>query len=96
MTLVCINSAKDFSEEAFRERIWDWCMVYCENIGFKYQTANDVIGALTCCAYEYGRRVSTGHELLVAKGLFKVSVRFYNEIVANYEQQKIVENGDVF
>ena len=37
---------------------------YCENIGFKYQTANDIIGVLECLKHEFLRRFVDGYENL--------------------------------
>jgi len=39
----------------------------------KYQTLNDIVGALECCKLE-----------------------FYRRIVADYEEEKMEENGDVY
>lgn len=38
------------------------CVEYCENIGFKYQTANDVLGALEGAKLEFYRRIVSPYE----------------------------------
>lgn len=35
---------------------------YCEDIGFKYQTANDIIGVLVCLKDEFQRRFTNSYE----------------------------------
>lgn len=46
---------------------------YWNRVGHKYQTINDIIGALECAKLEFNRRV-----------------------VVDYENQKALENGEVY
>jgi hypothetical protein len=49
------------------------CVMYLDDVGEKYQTYNDIIGALECCKMELYRRK-----------------------IAQYEDKKIKENGEVY
>ena len=69
---------------------------YCENIGFKYQTANDVVGALVSAGLELLRRLGEDKNLDAVQVLQNILLCFYDSIVAPYEDKKIQENGDVY
>lgn len=63
--------------------------------GESYQTFNDIIGALTCCFKEIKRRIELKNRFEIVDFLAKIVDDFYNNVVAPYEDQKIVENGDL-
>jgi len=63
----------------------------------KYQNHNDVIGALMGCMLEFSRRFAAAHrrpsEFILV--MTEVLEEFYVKKTAVYEDQKIIENGDV-
>lgn len=70
---------------------------YCQNIGFRYQTANDLLGALTASFLEFARRTSDALKVDRVRELVSTeTVIFYKEIVGPYEDSKIIDNGDVY
>ncbi len=73
---------------------------YCENVGFKYQTANDVVGALVCAKMELTRRaksIFSKMEIdLIGNSLDLILQDFYKDVISPYEDMKIKENGDVY
>lgn len=83
------------SVEEIKENIIGLLFDYCENIGFKYQTVNDIMGALQCASMECCRRNMDLFEQ-VEDILADIPVEFYHNIVAPYEDKKIQENGDVY
>lgn len=59
--------------------------------GRSYQAFNDVIGVLKCAALELQRRGKKGAPLLIG-----ILHDLYESEVAPYEDEKILENGDVW
>lgn len=61
----------------------------------RYETFNNVIGALECAKLEYKRRVMMFNEDLVAC-INAEKERLYDEQIAPYEDKKIAEHGDIY
>ncbi len=59
--------------------------------GLSYSVANDVVGALGCARREFKRR-----QRIDLTFLRDIADRFYDGVVAPYEDKKIQENGDVY
>lgn len=64
---------------------------YMQYKGLSYGVANDIVGALECARREFKRRKGLDSTFLTA-----IADKFYGEVVAPYEDQKIQQNGDVF
>lgn len=68
---------------------------YLETNGLKYQTINDVLGALDGARREYDRRSSYPNDYHLRQCVKTVADRFYDLHAAPYEDKKIKENGDL-
>lgn len=66
---------------------------YIQGHGISYAVINEVIGALTCAAIEFKRRVPRSHYPAIFIGC--VAHGLYASIAAPYEDQKILDNGDL-
>jgi hypothetical protein len=73
---------------------------YLTGHDLSYQVANDIIGALICCAFEASRRLLGKVDQTTIVKIFEVvstvAGEFYKTLVAPYEDGKLEENGDVF
>lgn len=67
---------------------------YVDKNGKSYQTYNDIIGATMGAGLEYHRR--TGKLSPFAILLHVELGKFYQDVIAPYEDGKIKENGDVY
>ncbi len=69
---------------------------YLNDNELRYQRINDVLGALTGAKLEYARRRVASYTDPVCVVFDRVAQRFYEDVAASYEDQKIKENGDVY
>ena len=85
--------------EEFRTMVEDLCREYMERTGISYTNYNNVIGALHCCGMELKRRVTPKYRIGADRAAYALKVvasDLYYGYTAPYEDDKIVENGDVF
>lgn len=89
---------KVITKEEASEEIKKLILEYCENHSFKYQTANDVGGAVFFAGMEYNRRheYPIDSDNSITRLLKRVINSFYIEHMGPYEDVKKVENGDVY
>lgn len=68
-----------------------WCLNFK-----RYQTINDIIGALECAKLEYRRRMGGGAREYAIEAIENAKADFYNTVAAPYEDGKVKVNGDVY
>lgn len=69
---------------------YDVCVNYLTNTRFDYQHMNDVVGALVGAYDELIRRFNIRYNVLIT-----TKEAFQRNVVAHYEDKKIIENGDL-
>ena len=75
-----------------RVKIWTEIERYIRTNRRSYQVFNDIIGVLYASVYEFYRR--TGEDL--EDEMRSLISDFYDSVVADYEDDKLKENGDVY
>jgi len=83
-----LDTAVDQEVEAYVE-------YHKNNGGVNYAVLSSVIGALECARREFKRRRPDDH-MLAYYVLTRAEDRFYDNVIAPYEDTKIEQNGDVF
>lgn len=93
LTRACLNACDigPFLENALNAE----CGAYLENGRNNYATRCQIMGALECARREFRRRRPDSY-LMINAAISEVQRRFYDEIIAPYEDSKIEFNGDVF
>ena len=89
------------SFQEFGEEVWIVCQDYLDRMGLSYTNGNAVMGVLDCADREMYRRVDLANSNYwrlhgVTMQLQAVRRRVYDELLVPYEDQKIVDNGDVY
>jgi len=80
-----------FNEDEWFDRLEEYVHIK----GKSYTVLNEIMGVLTCAWFELKRRdyaLSTEYDYR----LERLAKRFYDEVIAPYEDIKIKENGDVY
>jgi len=86
---------KSFPKEAWLPTFVSMMKQYVDVNGLSYQHINDAYGAAHAAAREICDRTE-GDYLFARQYLVGAADKFYTEVARPYENQKIVENGDVF
>ena len=84
----------DFPDEYFQRLITDVIQHYWQDTT-RYQTANDIVGAIECAVMELQRR-GVG-EFVASRSaiLLRLKREFYFALVGPYEDTAIARNGDL-
>lgn len=78
----------------FKEKVRKLCDEYIENHHLKYETGNQVGGALSFALFEFKNR--TGGHPVIERALIDLEATFYQDVMIPYELKKRLENGDVY
>ena len=75
---------------------FDCLLNYLSSHDRRYQTINDIVGAVECAKLEFIRRQGAQVASSFFTPLDDAKRIFYKEVAAPYEDEKITENGDVY
>jgi hypothetical protein len=91
----------------FHTAVWPLVQGYCERKEMSYEHGNAVMGVLDCATREVYRRTNHAYnakdlnaklypQYQIGLMLARMRLSIYNTMIAPYEDEKILENGDVF
>ena len=81
----------------FYGQILKLCESYINRRGLTYTIGNEVLGVIACAGHEAMRRCGDTQTVnWITAMLASVGNHIYDNILAPYEDGKIIENGDVY
>ncbi len=92
-----IEGLPNVSLLGFRGQVMALCHAYITRRGLSYTTGNEVLGVIACTALELIRRCGETEVVMqLSDMLGDVGHHLYDDVLAPYEDKKIIENGDVY
>lgn len=98
ITLVAISHLdRRLTTPTFRAQTMTLCHAYITRKGLSYTVGNEVLGVLACAGLEIIRRCGKDNVVMALISLLEeVGDHIYDDLLAPYEDLKIIENGDVY